>query len=197
MIIWINGAFGAGKTQTAFELHRRIPSAFVYDPENAGYFIRKNSPKETHKEDFQNEKMWREINYAMLKNIDSRYDGIVLAPMTITNGEYIEEIIEKLKRENVKIAHFLLSASRETLLQRLKGRGDGSNSWPAQQIDRCLQGFENEKFDYVINTEKKSVEEAAEEIAARAGIELLPRSRGTLRKKWNRIKTQIQHIRVQ
>lgn len=197
MIIWINGAFGAGKTQTAFELHRRIPGAFVYDPENAGYFIRKNSPKETHREDFQNEKMWREINYAMLKHIDSRYEGIVLAPMTITNREYIEEIIEKLKSENVKIAHFLLSASRETLLQRLKGRGDRSNSWPAQQIDRCLQGFENEKFDYVIDTEKKSVEEVAEEIAVSAGIELLPRSRGTLRKKWNRIKTQIQHIRVQ
>lgn len=24
MIIWINGAFGSGKTQTAFELNRRI-----------------------------------------------------------------------------------------------------------------------------------------------------------------------------
>ena len=39
MIIWINGAFGAGKTQAAYELRRRAENAYVYDPENAGYFI--------------------------------------------------------------------------------------------------------------------------------------------------------------
>ncbi len=44
MIIWINGAFGSGKTQTAYELHRRLDGSYVYDPENAGYFIRKNLP---------------------------------------------------------------------------------------------------------------------------------------------------------
>ncbi|MFC4777768.1 AAA family ATPase [Paenibacillus sp. GCM10023252] len=42
MIIWVNGAFGAGKTQSASELHRRLPNSFVFDPENAGYYIRKN-----------------------------------------------------------------------------------------------------------------------------------------------------------
>ena len=40
MIIWLNGAFGAGKTQTAYELHRRLPGSYVYDPENAGFFMR-------------------------------------------------------------------------------------------------------------------------------------------------------------
>ncbi|MBQ9717880.1 MAG: tunicamycin resistance protein, partial [Clostridia bacterium] len=38
MILWINGTFGSGKTQTAAELHRRIPDSFVYDPENVGYW---------------------------------------------------------------------------------------------------------------------------------------------------------------
>lgn len=40
MIIWINGAFGSGKTNTAYELKRRIPNAFVYDPEEAGFLVR-------------------------------------------------------------------------------------------------------------------------------------------------------------
>ncbi|HBD65376.1 MAG TPA: tunicamycin resistance protein, partial [Clostridiales bacterium] len=44
MIIWINGAFGSGKTQTANELHRRIKNSYVYDPENIGFFIRDNIP---------------------------------------------------------------------------------------------------------------------------------------------------------
>ena len=38
-LIWINGAFGSGKTQTAYELNARISDSFVYDPENMGYFI--------------------------------------------------------------------------------------------------------------------------------------------------------------
>ena len=40
MLIWLNGAFGVGKTQTAHELHRRLPDSFIYDPEQAGYFMR-------------------------------------------------------------------------------------------------------------------------------------------------------------
>ena len=36
MIIWINGAFGSGKTNVAYELNRRIESSYVYDPEEIG-----------------------------------------------------------------------------------------------------------------------------------------------------------------
>ena len=43
MILWLNGSFGAGKTTVAHELQRRLPDAFVYDPENVGYFLRKNA----------------------------------------------------------------------------------------------------------------------------------------------------------
>jgi hypothetical protein len=31
MMIWINGAFGAGKTTLAEELHRRLPDALAFD----------------------------------------------------------------------------------------------------------------------------------------------------------------------
>jgi adenylylsulfate kinase-like enzyme len=40
MIIWLNGAFGSGKTRTAYELHRRIPQSYIFDPENIGFCIR-------------------------------------------------------------------------------------------------------------------------------------------------------------
>ena len=46
LILWINGAFGSGKTTISYELNRRIPNSFVYDPENIGFFIRKNIPKQ-------------------------------------------------------------------------------------------------------------------------------------------------------
>ena len=34
MIIWFNGGFGAGKSTLTEELHRRLPDAVVYDPED-------------------------------------------------------------------------------------------------------------------------------------------------------------------
>jgi deoxyadenosine/deoxycytidine kinase len=33
MLIWLNGPFGVGKTQTAHELSRRLPTSVVCDPE--------------------------------------------------------------------------------------------------------------------------------------------------------------------
>ena len=38
MIIWINGAFGSGKTTCANILQKQLPNAFLYDPEQAGFF---------------------------------------------------------------------------------------------------------------------------------------------------------------
>ena len=40
MIIWINGAFGAGKTTLAEELSRRLSEAVLFDPEYVGYLSR-------------------------------------------------------------------------------------------------------------------------------------------------------------
>jgi len=61
MIIWINGTFGSGKTQTAFELNRRIQNSFVYDPENFESFISENIPPNIHKADFQDYEMWSKL----------------------------------------------------------------------------------------------------------------------------------------
>ncbi|MFF3150967.1 ATP/GTP-binding protein, partial [Streptomyces sp. NPDC057927] len=36
MIVWINGAFGAGKTSTARELIDLIPNSTLFDPEVIG-----------------------------------------------------------------------------------------------------------------------------------------------------------------
>ncbi|MGG2461054.1 hypothetical protein ACO0M4_14735 [Streptomyces sp. RGM 3693] len=33
MLLWINGPFGGGKTQTAHELQRRLPGSVLCDPE--------------------------------------------------------------------------------------------------------------------------------------------------------------------
>ncbi|GIP29316.1 tunicamycin resistance protein [Paenibacillus sp. J23TS9] len=195
MIIWVNGAFGAGKTQTAHELQRRIPHSFIYDPENAGYFIRKNIPEGIKKGDFQDYPMWREVNYGMIKHIDEQYDGTLIIPMTIVNPQYFDDIVGRLRRDGVVIHHFALCAARETLLKRLRSRGENERSWAAQQIERCIEGLSLPVFERHVDTDTMTTSEVVETIAAALNIRLLPDNRGKLRKKFDRIKTQVSHIR--
>ena len=184
MIIWLNGAFGAGKTQTAYELKRRIPNSIIYDPEQIGFFINRSFPKEIKKGDFQNYELWREFNYKTLKHIHSEYSGTIIIPMTIVNPQYYQEIIGRLKDEGVDVQHFVLSASKETLQNRLKSRFEKKNSWPEQQIDRCLAGLAHPVFAGHIHTDDLTTEQVAETIASKLHIQLMPDERSSIKKKW-------------
>ena len=194
MIIWINGAFGAGKTQTVYELKNRIPNSIVYDPEKVGFFINKNIPKEMSKGDFQNHSIWRDINYTTLKYIDDNYDGIILVPMTIVNPQYFEEIVGRLRADGVAVHHFVLCASKETLQKRLRSRGERKNSWAEQQIDRCIQGLSNDLFKFRVETNTLSIESVAETIASKLDIDLLDDKRSKIKKKVDKIWMRIARI---
>ncbi|QGH33317.1 AAA family ATPase [Gracilibacillus salitolerans] len=195
MVIWLNGAFGSGKTQTSSELNRRIPHSFVYDPENIGYFLNRNIPKNICKADFQDYSIWRELNYTTIKYIVSEHDGVVIAPMTIVNPQYFEEIVGKLRNDGIIVHDFVLWASKETLKKRLRKRGERKNSWAEQQIDRCIEGLANDIFQYRIDTDHMPIDSVVETIASKLNIELLPDNRNKFRKKLDRVKSQLKHIR--
>ena len=170
MIVWINGAFGAGKTETANALHQRVPNSFVYDPENAGYYIRASLPEELQLDDFQYHPEWREINYTMLSKMERSYSGLTIVPMTLVNPEYYEEIIGRLRADGVIVQHFTLRVSREVLLQRLAQRGDGPESWPAKQIERCMEGFSSSIFEQYIDTDEITTDQVVNRIVDLAGL---------------------------
>ena len=37
MVLWISGPFGVGKTQTSYELQRRLRASVICDPEHVGF----------------------------------------------------------------------------------------------------------------------------------------------------------------
>ncbi|WP_232316968.1 AAA family ATPase [Paenibacillus sp. D9] len=195
-IVWINGAFGSGKTQTAWELHRRLPGSYVFDPENAGYYIRANMPDSLQKGDFQEFPLWRRFNYDMLSYLADLHDGVLLVPMTVTDPLKFAEIAGRLRSDGRDLRHYALLASEGELLRRLRSRGEGRRSWAAAQIGRCVRELKQDAFAEQLDTEPWSVAETAERIAALAGLELLPRSGGASGA-WSRLLTQLRHVRWQ
>lgn len=196
MIIWINGAFGSGKTQTAFELHRRLKSSYVYDPEKMGFAMRSMIPPDIAEDDFQSYPLWREFNYSMLSYLSDTYQGIIIVPMTITNDQYFHDMISRLRQDGRTIHHFTLLASKETLLKRLRTRAEGKNSWAAKQIDRCINSLSHSLFTEHLHTDQMSIQQVAETIAAQANLPLEPDSRGSLRRFTDRLMVKLNHIRI-
>jgi hypothetical protein len=196
MIIWLNGAFGVGKTQTAFELHSRIPNSFVFDPEQIGFFLRKIVPPDVRVSDFQDHRLWREFTYQGIRYVAENFTGIVIVPMTVVDSLYYDQTVGALKRENLQVHHFTLPASRDTILRRLRRRGDSGNSWNARQLDRCLNSLADEKFAIHLDTEEKPIEMVAEEIARHASLDLKPSTWHPMLRPLKRVIVQLRHMRL-
>lgn len=195
MIIWLNGAFGSGKTTTAFELNHRLKDSFVYDPEKIGYFLTRYEPREFRLNNFQDKILWRKFNYEMIKNIALNYKGTIIIPMTIINEDYYHEIISKLRDDGIRIDHYVLGASEDTLIRRGRSRLCFKNSWSVKQIPFCLKAFQKPLFENQINTDLLSVYDIINIIAEKSNLDLLPDKANRLQKWIRSKKTQIKHIR--
>lgn len=172
MILWINGAFGSGKTTCAKILEKQLPNAFLYDPEQVGFFIRDQLPKSLQQPDFQHHPEWREFNYRMLSKIATSFDGVILVPMTLVDATYVDEIIGRLQRDDVDVRHLILEANRQTLVKRLNKRFEWFNSWGKTQIDRCQSAFESNIRAEKIITDHRSKQDVAQAVADRVGLTL-------------------------
>jgi hypothetical protein len=203
VLVWINGAFGSGKTQTTFELLRRVPSAHVADPEEIGFAIHRMLPRAA-RNDFQNRPQWRSAVVDTLADAVQAHDGPVLVPMTLVERAYFDEIMSGLRATGVDVRHFALIASPETLLRRLRTR---SGFWLAratgrqetfaeQQIERCVTALADDHFAEHVDTDDRTIDDVVEDIAARAGLRLENPRLGPARYQLRRASVGIRHIRL-
>ncbi len=196
-LLWINGAFGSGKTVTAAELNRRLPDSFIYDPENIGFFLRKNTPSESGRRysDFQDDPLWRRFNYDIIIDIVHSYSGFLIVPMTVIRPEYYLELIGRMRLEGVSVDHYILGADRAALLRRQRSRLDFKNSWSARNLDACIEAFKNPLFEGYMDTTDMTPEQAAEYIAKTSGLTLLPEKHPLPVRRLHRLITQLKHLR--
>ncbi|WP_437070951.1 AAA family ATPase [Streptomyces sp. enrichment culture] len=208
MLLWINGPFGGGKTQTAHEIQRRLPGSVICDPEHAGFGLRRMLPPEL-RGDFQELASWRAGVVEVLDLALTKQQGVVIAPMTVTDPVCFAETVGRLRALGHDVHHFTLLAERETVLRRLRERGFGHllrfvagkntaarrESWAVSQLDRCLERLREPEFAEHLWTDRTTVARTADRIAVLAGLTLRPNTEGALRTRLRQARVGFRHIR--
>ncbi|MFJ5529991.1 AAA family ATPase [Streptomyces sp. NPDC093261] len=208
MLLWINGPFGGGKTQTAHEIQRRLPGSVICDPEHVGFGLHRMLPPEL-RGDFQDLASWRQGVVEVLDLALTRHDGVVIVPMTVTDPDYFRETVGRLSERGHDVRHFALLAERETVLRRLRERGFGHllkyvagedaplrrESWAVQQLDHCLERLREPEFAEHLWTDHSTVAKTADRIAVLAGLTLRPNTDGALRTRLRQARVGLKHMR--
>ena len=119
VIIWINGGFGAGKTTLAEELHKRLPDALVYNPEDIGLMLWKWIPRN---DDFQHLPSWRELVVATALLLRRHHADTLIVPMSLIRDAYRAEILGGLADAGEEVLHVFLEADAGALRERLNAR---------------------------------------------------------------------------
>ncbi|MCN9241721.1 ATP-binding protein [Streptomyces sp. RY43-2] len=208
MLLWLNGPFGGGKTQTAYEIRRRLPGSVVCDPEHVGFGLHRMLPPEL-RGDFQDLASWRQGVVEVLDLALRRYDGVIIAPMTVTDPVSFTETVGRLRELGHDVRHFALLAERETVLRRLRERGVGQvlkyvagkgyeprgESWAVQRLDHCLERLREPEFAEHLWTDRLTLPRTADRIATLAGLTLVPNDDGALRTRLRQARVGLKHIR--
>ncbi|AJE83265.1 hypothetical protein SLNWT_2889 [Streptomyces albus] len=208
MLVWINGPFGGGKTQTAHELRRRLPGSVVCDPEHLGFGLHRMLPPAL-RGDFQDLPVWRRGVAEMLDLAAREHPGTVLVPMTVTDDRYFAETVGALRARGHDVRHFALLATRETVLRRLRERGLGHalrvvggkqapprrESFAVRRLDDCLRRLTAPEFASHLWTDHLGIPQVADRIAAECALPLTPNTDGPLRGRLRRAAVGVRHIR--
>jgi predicted kinase len=179
VIIWLNGGFGAGKTTLAHELHRRLPEAVVYDPEDVGIMLWKWMRPNG---DFQHLPSWRELVVTTALSLRRHHADTLIVPMSLIRDDYRAEILGGLADAGEELVHVFLEADSGVLRERLEARApvpDNSGSRDARgfglrYVDAAVAAAARQPGGtLMLRSDRLTPAELADEVLAAAGLRQL------------------------
>jgi len=179
-VVWINGAFGAGKSTVAKRLSVLVPDAAVFDPEPLARLVRNAMPPPSRPSDYQDSPLWRHLTVEAVSGLAAD-GGVVIVPMTLIDETYFADTVGVLRASGVRVHHFSLTASPATIRRRLLKRQvtrlmhPRSTRWALERIERCCAALAGSTFREQIDTDAMTVTEIVDQILDRTGS-LLPAS---------------------
>jgi len=195
VLIWLNGPHGVGKTQVAFELHRRLPGSVVCDPEHLVTGLHRMLPEKKLRTDLRGVPLWRYGVRDVLGAVLPVAAGPVITPMTVFDPDALAGIIGPLRAGGHAVHHVTLLASGDVLLRRRRSRLETTRGPAARQLDHVLEALQAPEFARHLNTDGLPIGAVASDIACHAGLTLEPDADGLARRRVRRISVQLRHIR--
>jgi 8-oxo-dGTP pyrophosphatase MutT (NUDIX family) len=122
VIVWLNGAFGAGKTTTAHELLDLLPGSTLYDPELLGPGLRSMLPPDRAGDDVRDLRCWRRLLADGAAALLTEVPGPLITPVTLLRQEHRDEIFGALAARRIPVCHVLLHCDEPELRARLTRR---------------------------------------------------------------------------
>ena len=177
VIIWLNGAFRAGKTTLAEELHRRLPDAVVYNPEDVGLMLWKwMRPND----DFQDLPSWRELVVATALSLRRHHADTLIVPMSLIRDAYRDQILGGLADAGEQVLHVFLEADADVLRERHDARVDipgnpeanhAAREWALSRIDAVMVAAARQSVGtLMLRSDRLTPAELADEVLAAAGL---------------------------
>ena len=140
MIVWLNGAFGMGKTSTANAIAERSASRLrIFDPEWVGFMLRANL-EDLPFDDFQDLPPWRSLVPRVAFEITSLTNDDLLAVQTVLVESYWTEIRSGFERLGTDVVHVVLDCDEDALRARIADDvvEAGAAEWRLNHVDRFL-----------------------------------------------------------
>jgi hypothetical protein len=140
VILWIDGAFGSGKTTLVSELRGRLPEAWEFDPEYVGAVLRRTVPQD-YADDFQDLPPWRTLTAAFVTSLSEAYGRTLLVPMTLSRPEYRDEIFGLIGEP---LTHVFLDVTAAELRRRITAQvlvpadadaDEAARQWRLSRVD--------------------------------------------------------------
>jgi chloramphenicol 3-O-phosphotransferase len=162
-VIWINGSFSAGKTTVASLVVEQLAGSFLLDPESIGAAFRDHVvPASLYPGGFQDLSLWRSFTRDAVLDAAERSDSVIVVPMTVARPDYFEEIVGQI-RARVRLDHYTLMASRDTILRREASRFDDTRM-AAKTVDYVLPELADSRYAVHLDVETQSPQDIAVEI---------------------------------
>ncbi len=135
MIVWISGAYGAGKTMLATALAGELPGAIVADLEPIARAIRETlRGHPCTRQDHQCCPPWDATTVALLVGLHAYIGGPVIVPMTVVDQALLATLLTVLS-ESADVHHLVLHTDPTVLKERIvSARMPGEDSIGATEI---------------------------------------------------------------
>ncbi|HEX6083646.1 MAG TPA: AAA family ATPase [Thermoanaerobaculia bacterium] len=150
MILFLNGAFGIGKSTVSRALVERLPRAVLFDPEPLGIALQRLR----RVDDFQDLALWRRLTLLGLRCTRLLRPNVIV-PLAISNAAYLAELRDGASRFDARVLHVCLVAPFDVVRERLRRRGRDAGEWELRRARECCDAHGDPRFATQVSAERE------------------------------------------